>query len=657
MAARQITGRRLYAESRSMKRFLSLCLALFLVFPAFAHKKEKHSSEDERQILAPGYRPLEYEAPPAGSYQLPRLSKAADGTVLDTDGNQISLAKYFSSNVTILAFIYGSCDDVNGCPLTDFVLRQVQKHLSAQPEFANRLNILSLSFDPARDTPESLRDLQRSVARIDKPVWRYLTTSGYSELDPILQNYQQSVVREVDGSGTETGNLSHILRVFLIDTAGYVRNIYSTSFLHAETLANDVITLLLEDEPFAAEKNTLDNQDDSYTPGDDKSGYEQSGYVTRSKALPRRQGDAIDLIAHANKTRVGLLSVPLPDGASLEPDIVKLGRRLFFDRRLSLNNTISCAMCHIPEQGFASNELATAVGVEGRTVRRNAPTLLNVGYLDRLFHDGREFSLENQIWAPLFASNEMAVPSPGFLLNKLESFEEYRKGFLQAFGENSILMRNVGVALASYQRTLVAANSPFDMWYYGGDDNAVEDSVRRGFELFVSKAGCATCHIVGAHQALFSDSAMHNTGIGYARSMKPEAETTRVQLAPGVFVDVDRESYSAAAEKIKPDLGYYEITQDPNDRWKYRTPTLRNVALTPPYMHDGSLKSLSEVVSFYNKGGEPNEVLDPLIKPLNLTEKEMSDLVDFMQSLTSNEVNTLVSDAFAAPIGDIDNSQ
>ena len=640
-----------------MKLLLRLCLTLIFIFPVFAHQNEKHSKEDEAQILAPGYRPLEYEAPPAGSYQLPRLSKAADGTVLDTDGNRISLAKYFSGDVTILAFIYASCDDVNGCPLTDVVLRQVQKKLSTQPEFANRLNILSLSFDPVRDTPESLQELQRTVARTDKPTWRYLTTSGRSDLDPILENYQQSVVREVDGSGAETGNLSHILRVFLIDTKGYVRNIYSTSFLHAETLANDVITLVLEDESVTGKQVALDIKEKFYAPGDDKSGYEYSDYATRSRALPKRQGDAVDLVAHANKTRAGLLPVPLPDGASLEPEIVELGRRLFFDRRLSLNNTISCAMCHVPEQGFASNELATAVGVEGRTVRRNAPTLLNVGYLDRLFHDGREFSLENQIWAPLFANNEMAVPSPGFLLNKLESFEEYRKGFSQAFGENSISMRNVGVALASYQRTLVAANSPFDLWYYGGDDNAVEDSVRRGFELFVGKAGCATCHTIGTDQALFTDSAMHNTGIGYARSMKPEADTTRVQLAPGVFVDVDRESYSAAAEKIKPDLGYYEITQDPADRWKYRTPTLRNVALTAPYMHDGSLKSLAEVVSFYNDGGEPNEVLDPLIKPLNLTHEEISDIVDFLLSLTSSEINTLVSDAFAAPIGDIDNSQ
>ena len=309
-------------------------------------------------------------------------------------------------------------------------------------------------------------------------------------------------------------------------------------------------------------------------------------------------------------------------------------------------------MCHIPEQGFASNELATAVGIEGRSVRRNAPTVLNVGYLERLFHDGREFSLENQVWAPLLAHNEMGMPSPGLILQRLSMLPGYTKQFESAFGDARITMSRIGSALASYQRTLIAANSPFDRWHYGGEAGVLNEDAERGFSLFSGKAGCSGCHLVGPQQATFTDDEMHNTGVGYARSMGIEPETVKVQLAPGVFVEVEPEVYRASAEKPIPDLGYYEITQDPADRWKYRTPTLRNLTLTSPYMHDGSMRTLEEVVAFYNQGGHPNETQDPMVRPLGLSDKEQADLVQFLGSLTSPDEHQLVLDAFAETIGD-----
>jgi cytochrome c peroxidase len=310
-------------------------------------------------------------------------------------------------------------------------------------------------------------------------------------------------------------------------------------------------------------------------------------------------------------------------------------------------------MCHVPEQGFTSNELAMAVGIEGRSVRRNSPTVYNTAYNKLLFHDGREETLEQQAWGPLLAKNEMANPSIGYVLNKVRQIEDYQGLFEAAFDGKGVSMETLGKALASYQRTLVSADSPFDRWRYAGDTTAVSDSVKRGFALFSGKAGCIACHAVGQQSALFMDDQLHNTGIGYRESMGIVPDKQRVTVAPGVSIDIDRAIIDQVGKKPATDVGRYEVTQNPHDRWKYKTPSLRNVALTAPYMHNGSLSTLAEVVDFYDQGGVPNELLDPLIRPLALTDQEKADLVEFMQSLTGSNVDTLVADAFAAPVGDV----
>jgi cytochrome c peroxidase len=343
--------------------------------------------------------------------------------------------------------------------------------------------------------------------------------------------------------------------------------------------------------------------------------------------------------------------LPVPEDNPLTVEKVELGRKLFYDRRLSLNDTFSCAMCHIPEQGFTTNEMATAVGIEGRTVGRNAPTLLNVAYLSRLFHDGRETSLEQQVWGPLLAPNEMGNPSIGALLEKIKRLPDYRGLFEAAFGRGPT-METLGMALASYQRTLLAAASPFDRWYFGGEEDAVSDAARRGFELFRGRAGCVACHRVDGTHALFLDQDMHNTGIGFRRAMDGGGVITRVQIAPGTYLEVDRKIIERVGEAKPSDLGLYEVTQNPADRWRYRTPTLRNLALTAPYMHDGSLGTLADVIEFYDRGGEPNPELSPFLRPLGLNLTEKGDLLAFLQSLTGEGVDTLLADAFAAEIGD-----
>ncbi len=393
-----------------------------------------------------------------------------------------------------------------------------------------------------------------------------------------------------------------------------------------------------------------DAQSSQQGPGDFREGYERADYRTNSISLQARRGQEAALLAVLEKPPLGLPAIPVPDDNPVTGDKVQLGRKLFFDRRLSANNTISCAMCHIAEQGFAQNELKTPVGMEGKSVRRNAPTIYNTAYLSRLFHDGREFSLENQVWAPLLADNEMGNLSIGMVIERIRSLADYDNLFERAFGRGPDI-QTIGMALASYERTLVSGNSPFDRWYFGKDKIAIGESAQRGFALFRGKARCITCHTVAQKFALFTDDDFHNTGIGYYATMRPAAAKLEVLLAPGRPERVETDILRATGTEQFRDLGRYEVTGLPADRWRYRTPTLRNVALTAPYMHDGSLSSLRDVLLFYNRGGVPNEVLDPLISPLGLSDAEIDDLLSFLQSLTGSNVDELVSDAFAAPIG------
>ena len=396
----------------------------------------------------------------------------------------------------------------------------------------------------------------------------------------------------------------------------------------------------------------------AFGPGDVKEGYESADYETQSRSLLSRRGIKQDLIQIVENPPLGLPPVAFPADNPITRAKIDLGRQLFFDRRLSINNTVSCANCHIPEQGFTNNEISTAVGVEGRIVIRNAPTLYNVAYLQHIFLDGREISLENQVWQPITARNEMAAPSIGYVINKIKRISEYDGLFEAAFEGRSADIATVGYALASYQRTLLSADSPFDRWYFGGNEDAVNDSAKRGFAVFAGKGQCSVCHQVSEDHALFIDHQFHNTGLGYAvstgKTPVQKRKKTRVQLAPGVFVDMPNETIQSVSRvESFNDLGLYRVTENPADRWKFRTQTLRNVALTAPYMHNGQFATLREVIDFYNQGGIPNELLSPFIRPLGLTESEKLDLEAFLESLTGQNVPQIVADAFAAQIGEL----
>jgi len=593
-----------------------LVAAALAAAPALAH------GPAEGPVRAPAPGRLDFEPPAPGTYALPALGPAADGPVIDVESGPVSLHALYGDRVVLLSFIYTHCAVAEGCPLSMAVMRQVGAQLQAEPGLGSRARLVTLSFDPTRDTPPVMREFGGRMRNVDAD-WRFVTTASPQRVAPILDAYDQSVQPERDADGQPTGQLAHVLRVFLIDAQKRVRNVYSSSFLHAEVLANDVRTLLMEADADVASSGPED--------------------------VP---GVRADLLALARRPPLGLPPLPVPADAGLTAERIDLGRKLFFDRRLSLNGTQSCAMCHIPEQGFTNHETGTAVGIEGRTVRRNSPTLLNVGYAKRLFHDARESRLEQQIWGPLLASNEMGNPSVGAVIDKLAGLSDYAGLFEAAFDGRGPGMETLGQALASYQRGLLAADSPFDRWYFGGDPDALGEPARRGFALFTGEARCAACHPVSRERALFTDDGLHNTGIGYRRSMTGPPPVQRVQVAPDRYVDVERAIVASVSEPRPGDLGRYEITQDPADRWKYKTPSLRNVARTAPYMHDGSLATLRDVISFYIDGGVPNENLDPLITPLRLTDAQVDDLVAFLESLTSPGIEALVRDARTAPIGD-----
>ncbi|HSI94994.1 MAG TPA: cytochrome c peroxidase [Methylophilaceae bacterium] len=360
---------------------------------------------------------------------------------------------------------------------------------------------------------------------------------------------------------------------------------------------------------------------------------------------------------------LGLPAMIIPENNPLTAEKVALGRKLFMDRRLSHNNTISCAMCHVPEQGFVVNEIATAVGLEGRTNKRNAPTIFNVGYYKHLFHDGREFSLENQIIGPLLAENEMGNPSIGFVIEKIDSFPDYQGLFEQAFDGQKANLERVSLAIASYERTMVSGNSKFDQWYFGKNKAALNEREINGFRLFSGKANCISCHTVNKESALFTDQSFHNTGAGWNRNNKVlsslvknevSKQTFPVSLAPGITVEVANDHFDKASEVPKNDVGRFEVTSNPNDSWLYKTPSLRNIQLTAPYMHDGSLRTLDNVVDFYNVGGEDNPYKDQRLVPLGLTQDEKADLVAFMKALTGSNVKRLEKEArdayFEAPV-------
>lgn len=317
---------------------------------------------------------------------------------------------------------------------------------------------------------------------------------------------------------------------------------------------------------------------------------------------------------------LGLMWPIFPDGVLPTIDEVEIGRALFFEPAVSADATVSCASCHAPEAAMADPRRVSA-GVGGRLGRRNSPTVWNAAYFETFGWTGDADSLEAQAAKALLNPEEIGS-SEARIQRGLEP--RYGADLRRLYGELSV--RSVSRALAAYQRTLLSGDAPFDRYIYGGDRAAVSDAAVRGFTVFLGRARCVQCHFMrspashpfGGTTALYMDNRFHNIGVGFD---KPARER---------------------------DPGRIEVTRRPEDQGAFKTPTLRNVAETAPYMHDGSLKTLEEVVDHYDKGGNANPNLDPDIKRLELTAQEKQDLVAFMKSLTSHALSTPASRATPA---------
>jgi cytochrome c peroxidase len=296
-------------------------------------------------------------------------------------------------------------------------------------------------------------------------------------------------------------------------------------------------------------------------------------------------------------------SAVIPPDNPMTLEKARLGRMLFFEKKLSLDGSLSCASCHVPEKAFADSE-RLSVGVGGRKGRRHTPTVINRLFGGAQFWDGRASSLEEQALGPMLNPAEMAMPNMALVIDRLRADRSYVQAFKAAFPpDGSLTEGNVARAIASFERTVLSGNSPFDR-FVAGDRNAISPVAKRGWEIFKdeNRGNCVTCHV----SFNFTDENYNNLGIG-----------------------MDRPS---------PDLGRYEVTKFEGHQGAFKTPTLREIARTAPYLHDGSETTLGGVVDLYAKGGHPNKWLSPRMRPLTLTPQDKADLIEFLKSL-SGEVS------------------
>ena len=304
------------------------------------------------------------------------------------------------------------------------------------------------------------------------------------------------------------------------------------------------------------------------------------------------------------KAPLGLPPVPIPVDNPLTEETIALGRRLYYDPALSVDSTISCASCHAPQFSFSDNR-PVSEGVGGKKGTRHAPTVINSAYSSLQFWDGRAASLEEQAKGPMENPVEMAHSLDG-VVKRVQADPKYRELFLKAWGTEQIDIDMIAKSIASFERTVIAGNSPFDRFYYGHDSKAMSLEAQRGLRLFVSpkKGNCAVCHSISNESSLLTDNKFHNLGIG---------ADTRGNLN---------------------DEGRYKITKNDADMGAFKTPTLRNLTNRGPYMHDGSFPTVKDALGHYVGGGNWNSHLDKEIHSLDiLTFDERDELLQFLDAL------------------------
>ena len=324
---------------------------------------------------------------------------------------------------------------------------------------------------------------------------------------------------------------------------------------------------------------------------------------------------------------LGLPLVAIPADNPQSPEKIALGRALFTDKRLSADGTISCARCHQPERAFTDG-LRVARGIREQEGTRNTPSVLNPAYSTTQFWDGRRKSLEEQANDPFVNPLEHGLDSPTRILEVVTTDAEYARQFREVFGVagEDVTMEHVIKSIASFERSLLTGDSPFDRYFYGGNKDALPADAVRGLEIFRGRGKCAACHAIRADSATFADNQFHSLGVGYKR-----IESRLAKIAEYVAKANGKEISEAVLNQSDvSELGRFVVTLQPSDIGRFKTPSLRNIAITAPYMHDGSVKTLEEAVDLevYYRSIEGS-------RPLILTPHEKADLLAFLKSLTS----------------------
>lgn len=338
-----------------------------------------------------------------------------------------------------------------------------------------------------------------------------------------------------------------------------------------------------------------------------------------------------------NANAQGPRGLPITTPAENNASLIALGKSLFFDKRLSANGAISCASCHVPEKAFTDG-LPVAKGIHGQRGTRNTPSLWNAAFSTSQFWDGRRSSLEQQATDPLLNPREHGLRSTQELLTVIRRDPHYPSFFKASFdvSDDAISSAHVATALASFERTLLSGNSPVDRFFYGREKTALTASAQRGLELFRGRAQCEKCHAMGEKSALFTDNQFHSLGVGFQR-IEANLAASSTRAANASPAELDR---LILEDRDTAELGHFVVTKQPSDIARFKTPSLRNVGLTAPYMHDGSVATLSEAVEreIYYRSLEIN-------KPLIFTAQEKADLVAFLNALSSPNALAFVSAA------------
>ncbi len=325
----------------------------------------------------------------------------------------------------------------------------------------------------------------------------------------------------------------------------------------------------------------------------------------------------------------------IPVDNPMTPQKIELGRELFFDKRLSDDRTVSCATCHDPATALTTAD-PVSIGIRSQKTARNAPTVFNSMFNEVQFWDGRAASLEEQSKGPLTNALEMGMKDHDAVVARVKSIPEYAPKFAAVFGNDGITIDTVAKAIAAFERTQLSGNAPFDR-FMAGNAAAISESAKRGWELFNGKARCISCHAWNPSSPFFTDFKFHNVGVAAKdRNFSALAREALQMLRSNRNLEATLDAL--ALREGTSELGRFLITRQPRDIGAFKTPTLRDIELTGPYFHNGSEKTLLDAVNFYDKGGEPNPNLDGGIRKLSLTDAEKADLVEFLKTLTSDDV-------------------